>query len=131
VKKGFYTAAVVLILVISGYAFWSNYDNATDTEGIFPRYVIGDMEEFGKNSGKGNIIALSPYLHTYDFSSQEAFYNMLHYYFSFAKRRNLLNDSTIVVLPEYLGTWLVVANEKRSIYADTSLQDGMKTACVF
>lgn len=125
-KKGFYTATVVLILVISGYAFWSNYDNATDTEGIFPRYVIGDMEEFGKNSGKGNIIALSPYLHTYDFSSQEAFYNMLHYYFSFAKRRNLLNDSTIVVLPEYLGTWLVVANEKRSIYADTSLQDGMK-----
>jgi hypothetical protein len=127
VKKGFYTATVVLILVISGYAYWSNSDKASGTEGIFPRYVIGDMEEFGKNSGKGNIIALSPYLHTYDFSSQEAFYNMLQYYFSLAQRRNLLNDSTIVVLPEYLGTWLVVANEKRSIYADTSLEDGMKT----
>ena len=126
-KKGFYTAAVVLILVISGYAYWSNSDKASGTEGIFPRYVIGDMEEFGKNSGKGNVIALSPYLHTYDFSSQEAFYNMLQYYFSLAQRRNLLNDSTIVVLPEYLGTWLVVANEKRSIYADTSLEDGMKT----
>jgi hypothetical protein len=50
VKKGFYTAAVVLILVISGYAYWSNSDNASGTEGIFPRYVIGDMEEFGKKT---------------------------------------------------------------------------------
>ena len=126
-KKGFYIVAVVLILVATAYTFWSNYDRALGTEGIYPRYVIGDLEEFGKNSGKGNMIALSPYLHTYDFSSKEAFYNMLQYYFSFAQRRKLLNDSTIVVLPEYIGTWLVVANEKRSIYADTSLEDGMKT----
>jgi len=127
VKKGFYSAAFVLTILVSGYAFWSNHDRASGTEGIYPRYVIGDLEEFGKNNGKGNVIALSPYLHTYDFSSQEAFYNMLQYYFSFARRRKLLDDSTVVVLPEYIGTWLVVANEKRSVYADTSLEEGMKT----
>lgn len=93
---------------------------------LFPRYVIGEVEQIGINNGKGNILALSPYLKTYDFSSKEAFYNMFHYYFSFAKKRNLLNDSTIVVLPEYIGTWLVVANEKQSIYSDTSIEDGMK-----
>ena len=101
-KKGFYIVAVVLILVATAYIFWSNYDRALGTEGIYPRYVIGDLEEFGKNSGKGNMIALSPYLHTYDFSSKEAFYNMLQYYFSFAQRRKLLNDSTIVVFPNIL-----------------------------
>ena len=85
------------------------------------------MEQFGKNSGKGNILALSPYVHTYNFSSQEAFYNMLQYHFRFAQKRDLLNDSTIVILPEYIGTWLVVAHEKRVVYSDTALEDGMKT----
>ena len=127
VKKTLYIVSSIVIIFLLCYTFWSNYDRASATEHIFPRYVIGEVEEFGKNTGKGNIIALSPYVHTYDFSSKEAFYNMLHYYFSFAQRRKLLNDSTIIVLPEYIGTWLVVANEKRSMYADTSLEEGMKT----
>ncbi len=125
-KKIFYKLTV-FILIVLGYTFWSDYNRAESTVNVFPRYVIGDVEEFGKNTGKGNIIALSPYLHTYDFSSKETFCNMLHYYLSFAQRKNLLNDSTIIVLPEYIGTWLVVSNEKRSIYEDTSLEDGMKT----
>lgn len=124
-KKRFYIVAVALLSIIS--AFWSNYDIASLTEGIFPRYVLGEVEILGKNTGKGNVIALSPYLHTYDFSSKEAFYNMLHYYFTFAQRKKLLNDSTIIVLPEYLGTWLVIANEKRSIYRDTSINEAMQT----
>ena len=121
---------VPLLLLCAGYFFWSENDRVINTENIFPRYVIGNVEQFGKNNGKGNIIALSPYLHTTDFSSQTAFYNMLHYYFSFAQRKKLLNDSTIIVLPEYIGTWLVTANEKRSMYADTSLEEGMQTVIV-
>lgn len=116
-----------LFLLSAGYFIWSENDRVIDTENIFPRYVIGNIEQLGKNNGKGNVIVLSPYLHTTDFSSQPAFYNMMHYYFSFAERKKLLNDSTIIVLPEYIGSWLVTANEKRSIYADTSLEDGMQT----
>lgn len=118
---------VPLLLLCAVYFFWSENDRVINTENIFPRYVIGNTEQFGKNNGKGNIIALSPYLHTTDFSSQAAFFNMMHYYFSFAQRKKLLNDSTIIVLPEYIGTWLVTANEKSSIYVDTSLEDAMQT----
>lgn len=130
VKKFLLVSISALIIIAVGGTCWSVTDRAAGTEGVYPRYVLSDVEEFGKNAGKGNIIALSPYLHTYDFSSKESFYNMLHYYFSFAQRRKLLNDSTIVVLPEYIGTWLVVANEKRSVYADTSVEDGMKTVVI-
>ncbi|MFN8295530.1 MAG: nitrilase-related carbon-nitrogen hydrolase [Chitinophagales bacterium] len=119
-----------LLLIALVYFFWSKNDRVIDTENIFPRYVIGNVEEFGNKNGKGNIIALSPYLHTTDFSSQSAFFNMMHYYFSFAKRKKLLNDSTIIVLPEYIGSWLVTVNEKRSMYADTSLEEGMQTVIV-
>lgn len=125
-KKLFYLL-VLLLLLCTGYFLWSENDKVIDTENIFPRYVIGNIEQFGKNNGKGNVIALSPYLHTTDFSSHSAFFNMMHYYFSFAQHKKLLNDSTIIVLPEYIGTWLVTANEKRSMYADTSLEDGMQT----
>jgi predicted amidohydrolase len=125
--KKLYCFLFPLILLFGAYFFWSGSDRITSTKDIFPRYVIGNVEQFGKNSGKGNILALSPHVNTYNFSSQEAFYNMLQYHFRFAQKRNLLNDSTIVILPEYIGTWLVVANEKKSVYADTSLVDGMKT----
>jgi predicted amidohydrolase len=113
-------------LIILSYAFWANSSRTTSDKNIYPRYVIGEVENIGKNIGKGNIIALSPYVHTYDFSSQEAFYNMLHYYFNLALQRNLINDSTIIILPEYIGTWLVAANEKKEIYNDTSLESAMK-----
>ncbi len=121
------TIFFIFLMIIVGYNFWSNTNRATSTEDMYPRYVIGDVQQVGINHGKGNILALSPYVHTYNFSSKEAFHNMLHYHLDFAKRRNFLNDSTIVVLPEYIGTWLVVANEKNSVYVDTSITDAMKT----
>lgn len=126
-KKVFKTALVLLVFVSIAYAIWSNSNQITSTSSIYPRYVLSEVEQFGNNSGKGNIIALSPYLHTYDFSSEQSFRNMMHYYLDFAKRKKLLNDSTIVLLPEYIGTWLVAANENKNVYTDTSLTDAMKT----
>lgn len=116
-----------ILLLIIGYYFWSNSNRINSIEQIFPRYTIAKIETIGNNNGKGNILALSPFVNPYQFSSQEAFSEMLHYHLNFAKQHNILNDSTIVVLPEYIGTWLVVANEKKSIYTDTSLENAMKT----
>lgn len=121
-------ALILSLIVISGaYLYFSNSDRIKSIEQIYPRYVLSDIEQFGNNSGKGNIIALSPYLHTYDFSSQQAFENMMRYYLNFAQQKHLLNDSTIIALPEYIGTWLVVLNEKANMYDDTSVNDAMKT----
>ena len=118
---------MLLALLIAGLSFWTTLDRIKTTESIYPRYVIENVQEFGKNTGHGNVIALSPYLHTCDFSSGDAFYNMLHYYFSLAKRKKMFLDSTIIILPEYIGTWLVAANEKKSIFSDTAVEDAMQT----
>ncbi len=124
-KKG--RLILLLLLPVAAYNFWAASDRMQTVQSLYPRYVIGNFESYGTNAGKGNILALSPYLHTYDFSSEEAFHNMLHYYLILAQQKKLLNDSTVVVLPEYIGTWLVAVNEKTKIYKDSSLKDAMKT----
>ncbi len=125
-KKVFYFLLVIGVLVL-GYRQWATSGRIRSAEDIFPRYVIGNIEHIGIDNGKGNVIALSPYVHTYDYSSKSAFRNMLHYYFTMLQQEHLLNDSTIVVLPEYFGTWLVASCEKKEIYKDTSLYDAMQT----
>jgi len=123
------TVALILCFIVIpvAYFYFSNAGRIKSIDQIYPRYVIGDVENIGTNKGKGNIIALSPYLHTYDFSSAKAFENMLRYYLNFARQKKLLSDSTVVVLPEYFGTWLVALNEKASVYSDTSITDAMQT----
>ena len=125
--KKIYVILICILLLFIGYYSWSNANRINYNEQIFPRFTIAKIENIGNNNGKGNIIALSPFVNPYHFSSEEAFSKMLHYHFNFAKQQKILNDSTIVVLPEYIGTWLVVANEKKSIYSDTSLENAMKT----
>lgn len=115
-----------MLLLIAAYNFWAASGRMKSVQSLFPRYVIGNYESYGTNTGNGNVLALSPYLHTYDFSSEQAYYNMLHYYLNLAQQKKLLNDSTVVVLPEYIGTWLVAANEKTGIYKDTSVTDALK-----
>lgn len=125
-KKLVYGLLAVIIIAIVSYTIWSKQDRITAIGEIYPRYVLSDVESYGTDNGRGNLLALSPYVHTYDFSSEQAFYNMLEYYLNFAQRKKLLTDSTIVVLPEYLGTWLVAVNEKKEMYKDTSITDALQ-----
>lgn len=117
---------MALLLLLAAFYYWASFDRITDTRTIYPRYVLEDVETIGHNTGKGNVIAFSPYLHTYDFSSREAYSNMLRYYLNFMQRKGILKDSTILVLPEYIGSWLVAVREKKDVYSDTSLRDDMK-----
>lgn len=119
---------VLFVIIFSSiiYTVWTWQGRISEVSEIYPRYVLSEVENFGENTGHGNLLALSPYVHPYDFSSEAAFYNMMSYYFRFAQKKKLLNDSTIVILPEYLGTWLVAVNEKKALYKDTSVTDAMQ-----
>ena len=94
-KKILYGFLGLLFLIITSYIIWSRKDRITSINDIYPRYVLSEVESYGTDNGRGNLLALSPYVHTHDFSSEQAFYNMLEYYLSFAQRKKLLNDSQI------------------------------------
>lgn len=119
------TLLLIPVLLLFGYLIWSNLDRQEldlPTDAQFRYY-----QAIGSDSGRGNLIGIQPYMITADYSSGKAFFNKMDGYFACLRQQNWLTPKSIVVLPEYLGTWLVVANEKHSIYTTPSAGKALQT----
>src|ERR1700690_624391 len=77
--------------------------------------------ELGKDAGCGNLLGIEPYIAAADYASTEALQSKLDGYMAEAKRRGWLNEKTIILLPEYFGTWLVLADEPESVFQTDKL----------
>ncbi len=82
---------------------------------------LEESVELGKDSGQGNMLGIEPYIAAADYTSAQALQSKLDEYMSEAKRRGWLNEKTIILLPEYFGTWLVLANEPESVFQTDKL----------
>lgn len=116
---------LIPVLLLFGYLIWSNLDRQeldlpTDAQ-------FRDYQTIGIDSGRGNLIGIQPFMVTADYSSEKAFYKKMDGYFAQLKQRHWLNSKSIVVLPEYLGTWLVTVNEKHSVYTSPSSAKALQT----
>ncbi|HRJ31655.1 MAG TPA: carbon-nitrogen hydrolase [Cyclobacteriaceae bacterium] len=72
-----------------------------------------------------NIVGIQPYMLATDYQSKDHFYGKLKLYFSEANKAGYFRTNTVVLLPEYLGTWLVVSHEKQSAIEATSITHAM------
>ncbi len=72
-----------------------------------------------------NIVAMQPYMLAYDYQSGKHFYEKLKLYFDAAKQVGNFGKRTVVLLPEYLGTWLVVSDEKASVAEASTITGAM------
>ena len=116
--------ACTLFLAWVVYVIWANKDR---NMGLPPADVqFRSFTEVGRDSGRGNLVGIQPYMLPVDYSSEEAFFQKLNGYFSEARKKGWLKAKSIVVLPEYLGTWLVVAGEKKEVYATPHLTEAVK-----
>ena len=116
---------LVLFLIVACYFIW------TQTGRAMPEKRLGTIvqaQQIGQNADKGNLLGIQPWMETADYASQESFRNKLAGYFQDAQKRSwLVPNKTIVVLPEYLGTWLVAMNEKNSVYSAQTVTDALTT----
>jgi hypothetical protein len=80
----------------------------------------------GQDTGHGNLLGIQPFMLAADYTSHQNLLKKLDGYFDAALSKGWLNEKTIVVLPEYLGTWLVAAGEKPGIYAATNVRTAMR-----
>ncbi len=130
-KKFFIRLSIIIAVVLTSYFIWSYTGRATEKETGWSK--LPDFKarfeyiETGVDSGKGNIIGIQPYLTATSYSTAFNFEVSLRFYFEQLKRENKLTDKSIVVLPEYIGTWLVAANEKESIYKQETVEQAMTT----
>ena len=115
---------VVLIAIVAAYARWARSDRLP----VFgtPDLRLKSFVEYGADSGRGNLLCIQPYMLTSDYASDDTLYQKLGAYLWEADRRGWVNRKTIVIFPEYVGAWLVVAGEKRGVYESPTVDGAMK-----
>jgi hypothetical protein len=112
-----------LILLICIYSFWT-YSGRNESlihnldEEIFVQEIVSDQ-------GERNIVGIQPWMEEVDYLNAEGFYRKLNLYFNKASAEGFFQEKSVVVLPEYLGTWLVISGEKTSTALTASVTGAM------
>lgn len=114
---------VITLLVAINYAWirsGRSYDKfeMTSERSVFVR---------AGNYKSGNIVGIQPYMVPADYRNADALYRKLNRYLSIAKKNGSFTPATIVLFPEHIGTWLVAANEKASVYDESSSTAALRT----
>lgn len=113
-----------LFLILIFYGIWSYTDRSSWEQ--TPDSRLKRIESFGKDLKKGNLLGIQPWMYPIDYSNEINFSKKIQSYLEEASKKGYINPKTIVVFPEYLGTWLVVAGEKTSVVRSDKLEDSMR-----
>jgi hypothetical protein len=92
-----------------------------------PTIDLQEMVDHGQDAGCGNLLGIQPFMRGIDYASEATFYARLAGYFQRAAGKGWMNERTVVVLPEYLGSWLVAAGEKPEALSAPAIQSAMTT----
>jgi len=87
---------------------------------------IRDLVHLGEPSARGNLLAIQPYLRPADYDSTESYSLRLNSYLDAARQLDCLSDRTVVIFPEYVGTWLVAAGEGPRVQRAKSVGAAMR-----
>ncbi len=80
---------------------------------------------YGVDHGRGNLVGIQPWMVPADYTSPNHLRSKLAAYLDLARGRGWLSERTIVVFPEYIGSWLVIMGEGRSVYAAPTIVRAM------
>jgi len=121
-KLLYLTFSMALIAALTTYAMWA----ADRPVG----HYLSDLRinlavDQGTPADRGNLLGIQPELFPTDYQSPERLHRKLAAYLQKAQDQGLLNEKTIVVLPEHVGTWLMVAGEKDELYQASTLKEAM------
>jgi predicted amidohydrolase len=111
------------LLLYGIYTFWSRADRTAPPLNL--DLNIQEIKTIGKNQQKGNVVGIQPFMHPSDYANEASFFAKIDAYLYEAQRNQFLDSNTVVLLPEYLGTWLVAANEKQEVYQETRLENAL------
>ncbi|MDQ0125811.1 putative amidohydrolase [Pseudomonas lini] len=121
-KLLYLTFSMALIAALTTYAMWA----ADRPVGHYLSDLRIDLAvDHGTPADRGNLLGIQPELFPTDYQSSERLHRKLAAYLHKARDEGLLNEKTIVVLPEHIGTWLMVSGEKDELYQATTLKEAM------
>ncbi|CAI8714288.1 putative amidohydrolase [Pseudomonas sp. IT-P44] len=126
-KLLYLTFSMALIAALTTYAMWA----ADRPAGHYLSDLRIDLAiDQGTPADRGNLLGIQPELFPTDYQSTDRLHRKLAAYLQKAQEQGLLNEKTIVVLPEHVGTWLMVSGEKDELYQATTLKEAMNWLAV-
>jgi len=73
---------------------------------------LKELNSYGRKGKRGNILGIEPYLRPEDYLSASNLQRKLRGYLAAAAEEGWINSRTLVVWPEYIGTFLFASGEK-------------------
>lgn len=126
-KLLYLTFSMALIAALTTYAMWA----ADRPVGHYLSDLRIDLAiDQGTPADRGNLLGIQPELFPTDYQSTERLHRKLAAYLQKAQEQGLLNEKTIVVLPEHVGTWLMVSGEKDELYQAATIKEAMNWLAV-
>ena len=114
--------------LVLGWKIWANVGYSLEAISTEPYIsLVSDINPDDSESSAGNIVGIQPYMIPSDYLSEELFFEKMDTYFQEAAKAGFFGVNTVVLLPEYMGTWLVIANEKVAVSKASSLTGAMAT----
>ncbi|CDF93408.1 MULTISPECIES: carbon-nitrogen hydrolase family protein [unclassified Pseudomonas] len=114
--------SLALIAALMSYALWT----ADRPTGHYLSDLRIDLAvDQGVPADRGNLLGIQPELFPTDYQSPGQLRRKLAAYLETARDLGLLSDKTIVVLPEHIGTWLMISGEKDELYQAGTLKEAM------
>lgn len=116
----------ILICPLLLFVSCSKQTSMIDISQVEPRIPQIEFQLEGK-AKKGFFIGMEPFLLQKDYRSEESFYRILKAYFDYAKKEEVIaTERTVVILPEYLGTWLVASGEDSTLFDKKTIAEAMQ-----
>lgn len=75
----------------------------------------GDLFEVGENEDGGNIVAIQGWVDPTTYGDRDVFDARLREWMNVAEAQGWIRPNTVVVLPESIGTWLVLEGEPAAV----------------
>lgn len=79
----------------------------------------------GTPAGRGNLLGIETELYPTDYQDLARLHRKLAAWLEQARAMGLINEKTVVVLPEHIGTWLFAAGEKNQFYQAETVDTAM------
>lgn len=127
-RKFFYLLlTLALIAALTTYALWTS-DRPVG-------HYLSDLRinlavDQGTPADRGNLLGIQPELFPTDYQSPERLRRKLSAYLQSARDQGFISDKTVVILPEHIGTWLMVSGEKDELYQAATFKEAMNWLAV-
>ena len=112
---------IAVVVLVAALAVWSRAGRRPPDTAA--NLNLSEVHSLGRDTGNGNLLGIQPYMLAADYATEARFHQKLDGYLAAAREKGLIGTKTVVVFPEFLGSWLVVTGEKRTVYEARTVKE--------